>query len=161
MERIKRALLLGAPVVLLPLVNALAAVHADAAWDARAALPWVLGAAAEELFFRRFLLKRLLLDTGALRPAAAVLLSAAVFSAMHLFNLRAGMPAAEVLAQALCAFCFSVWAGAAVHRTGRAAVPLLAHVLLNLTACEGVGPAAPLAVHLLVLLDGALLLLRP
>ena len=154
MERTRTRLLLWIPVALLPLSNLLGAALSEAAWDMRSALPWALFAAAEELFFRWFLLKKLLLDSGEIKTGAAVLLTSAIFSAMHLFNLRTGAPAGEVLAQTVCAFCFSVWAGAAVKRTEQLAVPLLAHVLLNLTACDGVGAIVPLAAHLAVLLDG-------
>ena len=76
---------------------------------------------------------------------------------MHLFNLRSGMAVPVVLVQAVCAFCFSVWAGAVVWRRGSVTLPLLAHVLMNLTAFDG-GALLPLAASLITLLDGFFLM---
>ena len=116
----------------------------------------MIAAIAEELFFRLFLLKTVLLPR--VKPGAAVVLTAVVFAAMHLLNLRNGTPPAAVLPQILCAFCFSVWAGAVVWRKGSIRIPLLAHVLLNLTAVtEG---TLPLTAASLIVLGAGILLMR-
>ena len=151
-------LLIWAPVVLLPLSNLLSAVNSGVSFDFSQTALWVFGAVAEELFYRFFLLKKLLLDRSGMKPPNAVLLVSLLFAVMHLFNLRAGTDLFPVLVQAFCAFCFSVWAGAVVWKRRSVALPLLAHVLLNLTAFEGGGMLIPLAAGILVLLAGLFLL---
>ena len=75
---------------------------------------------------------------------------------MHLFNLRAGVSEEEVLVQIVCAFCFSIWAGAVTWKATWL-IPLLAHVLLNATA--GAKNAwFSIAVSIAVLIDGILLM---
>ena len=150
--------LIWAPVVLLPLSNLLSAVNSGVCFDFSQTALWVFGAVAEELFYRFFLLKKLLLDRSGMKPANAVLLVSLLFAVMHLFNLRTGAVLFPVLVQAFCAFCFSVWAGAVVWKSGSVAIPLLAHVLLNLTAFEGGGMLIPTAAGILVLIDGLFLL---
>ena len=54
-----------------------------------------------------------------------------------------------------------MWAGAAVWRTHSVMIPLLAHILLNLTALEGGGAFLPLAASLITLLDGLFLMAEP
>ena len=54
-------LLIWAPVVLLPLANLLSAVNSGVSFDFSQRALWVFGAVAEELFYRFFLLKKLLL----------------------------------------------------------------------------------------------------
>ena len=154
----KLRFLLWAPVIVLPLSNVLSAILIGAAWDLRSMLPWVVGAVLEELFFRFFLLKKLLLDSARMRPVRAVILVSVLFAAMHLFNLRSGEAVFAVLVQASCAFCFGMWAGAAVWRTGSVLIPLLAHVLLNMTAFDGGPRLVPLAAGILTLIAGLLLL---
>ena len=151
-------LLIWGPVVLLPLANLLSAFHSGVSFDCSQTALWVLGAVAEELFYRFFLLKKLLLERAGMKGANAVFLVAGLFAAMHLFNLRTGTGLFPVLVQAFCAFCFSVWAGAVVWKSGSVALPLLAHVLLNLTAFEGGGMLIPVAAGILVLLAGLFLL---
>ena len=151
-------LLIWGPVVLLPLANLLSAFHSGVSFDCSQTALWVLGAVAEELFYRFFLLKKLLLDRSGMKGANAVFLVAVLFAAMHLFNLRTGADLFPVLVQAFCAFCFSVWAGAVVWKRGSVALPLLAHVLSNLTAFEGGGLLIPLAAGILVLIAGLFLL---
>ena len=151
-------LLIWAPVLLLPLANLIPAIVSGVNYDFSQSLVWVFGAVAEELFYRFFLLRKLLLERSELKPGLAVLLISLLFAGMHLFNLRSGMPVSLVLLQAICAFCFSIWAGAVVWRTRSVMVPLLAHVLMNLTAFEGSGRLIPLAVSLITLLGGLLLM---
>ena len=150
-------LLIWAPVVLLPLSNLLSAVNSGVSFDFSQSALWVLGAVAEELFYRFFLLKKLLLERAGMKPANAVLLVSLLFAAMHLFNLRSGMNVSLVLVQAFCAFCFSVWSGTVVWKKQSLTVPLLAHVLLNLTAFEGGAVLIPLAVSIVLLIDGIIL----
>jgi len=119
------------------------------------ALPYILGAVAEELFFRWFLLKTILLPR--MKPVIAILLVSVLFAGMHLLNLRTGAGIGNTLVQMLFAFCFSIWAGAVVWRKGNILIPMLAHVLLNLTAVTE-GMLIPLAVSVIVLADGILLL---
>lgn len=146
--------LLWAPVVLLPLSNLLSAILSGTAFDLRNVLPWVAGAVLEELFFRFFLLKKLLLDSARMKSIRAVALVSLLFAGMHLFNLRSGQALGLTLTQMLCAFAFSVWAGAVVWRKRSILIPLLAHVLINLTASDGSGALIPLAVNVAVLIDG-------
>ena len=150
-------LLIWAPVVLLPLANLLFAFHSGVSFDFSQTALWVLGAVAEELFYRFFLLKKLLLERSGMKGANAVFLVAVLFAAMHLFNLRTGAGLFPVLAQAFCAFCFSVWAGTVVWKKQSLTVPLLAHALLNLTAFEGGAVLIPLAVSIVLLIDGIIL----
>ena len=149
--------LIWAPVVLLPLSNLLSAVNSGVSFDFSQTALWVLGAVAEELFYRFFLLKKLLLERSGMKGANAVFLVAVLFAAMHLFNLRTGAGLFPVLAQAFCAFCFSVWAGTVVWKKQSLTVPLLAHALLNLTAFEGGAVLIPLAVSIVLLIDGIIL----
>ena len=151
-------LLIWAPVVLLPLSNLLSAVNSGVSFDFSQTALWVFGAVAEELFYRFFLLKKLLLDRSAMKPANAVLLVSLLFAVMHLFNLRTGAGLFPVLVQAFCAFCFSVWSGTVVWKKQSLTVPLLAHVLLNLTAFEGGAVLIPIMACILVLIDGLFLL---
>ena len=150
-------LLIWAPVVLLPLSNLLSAVNSGVSFDFSQTVLWGFGAVAEELFYRFFLLKKLLLERSGMKPANAVLLVSLLFAAMHLFNLRSGMNVSLVLVQAFCAFCFSVWSGTVVWKKQSLTVPLLAHVLLNLTAFEGGGVFISLAVSIVLLIDGIIL----
>ena len=149
--------LIWAPVVLLPLSNLLSAVNSGVSFDFSQTALWVLGAVAEELFYRFFLLKKLLLDRSGMKGANAVLLVSLLFAVMHLFNLRTGAVLFPVLVQAFCAFCFSVWAGTVVWKKQSLTVPLLAHALLNLTAFEGGAVLIPLAVSIVLLIDGIIL----
>ena len=150
-------LLIWAPVVLLPLSNLLSAVNSGVSFDFSQTALWGFGAVAEELFYRFFLLKKLLLDRSGMKGANAVLLVSLLFAAMHLFNLRSGMWFSLVLIQAFFAFCFSVWAGIVVWKKQSLMVPLLAHVLLNLTAFEGGSVFISLAVSIVLLIDGIIL----
>lgn len=149
--------LIWAPVVLLPLSNLLVAIYSGVSFDFSQTALWVLGAVAEELFYRFFLLKKLLLERSGMKGANAVLLVSLLFAAMHLFNLRSGMIVSSVLVQAFFSFCFSVWAGTVVWKKQSMTVPLLAHVLLNLTAFEGGGVLIPLALSIVLLIDGIIL----
>ena len=149
--------LIWAPVVLLPLSNLLVAIYSGVSFDFSQTALWVLGAVAEELFYRFFLLKNLLLVRSGMKGANAVLLVSLLFATMHLFNLRSGMIVSSVLVQAFFSFCFSVWAGTVVWKKQSMTVPLLAHVLLNLTAFEGGGVFISLAVSIVLLIDGIIL----
>ena len=74
---------------------------------------------------------------------------------MH-FYLRAGAGGEEVLVQIICAFCFSIWAGAVTWKATWL-IPLLAHVLLNATATAE-NAWVSIAVSIAVLIDGILLM---
>ena len=151
-------LLLWLPVIALPAVNMIIAIASDVDCDVRGIFPWILGAAAEELFFRFFLLKKVLLETTKLKPTLSIFLVSMLFAAMHLFNLRAGQPLSATLAQVFAAFCFSIWAGAVMWKKGDLLIPLLAHVLLNLSALTE-GTTISLIVSAFVLTDGFMLIL--
>ena len=152
--------LIWAPVLLLPLSNLLSSwgVVPAADYTLTQTSVWVIGAIAEELFYRFFLLQKLLLERAKLRPRFSILLISLLFAGMHLFNLRSGMAISMVVIQAFCAFCFSIWAGAVVWRTRSVMIPLLAHVLMNLTAVDGGGLYIPLAASLVTLVIGILLI---
>ena len=158
-SKTKLQILIWAPVLLLPLANLISAGFVPAVdYDLTQTSVWVIGAIAEELFYRFFLLQKLLIERAKLRPRFSILLISLLFAGMHLFNLRSGMTVSMVLVQAVCAFCFSVWAGAVVWRTHSVMIPLLAHVLMNLTAFDGGGALLPLAASLITLLDGFFLM---
>jgi hypothetical protein len=106
------------------------------------------------LFFRFFLLKNVLLPR--VKPMLAIVLVSVLFAGMHLFNLRAGAGGEEVLVQIVCAFCFSIWAGAVTWKATWL-IPLLAHVLLNATAWAE-NRWVSIAVSIVVLVDGILLM---
>ena len=159
-SKTKLQILIWAPVLLLPLSNLLSSwgVVPAADYTLTQTSVWVIGAVAEELFYRFFLLQKLLLERAKLRPRFSILLVSLLFAGMHLFNLRSGMTVSMVLVQAVCAFCFSVWAGAVVWRTYSVMIPLLAHVLMNLTAVDGGGLYIPLTASLVTLVIGILLI---
>ncbi len=155
----KKRILIWIPVLLLPLSNLLSSRFVPAAdYDLTQTLIWVIGAIAEELFYRFFLLQKLLLERTKLKPRLSIVLISLLFAGMHLFNLRSGLAGSLVLVQAVCAFCFSMWAGAAVWRTRSVMIPLLSHVLMNLTASESSGSLIPLAAGFITLLDGLILM---
>ena len=141
------------PVALFPVCNLASMLLTEA--DNDISITWVFGAVAEELFFRGFLLKTILLPR--IKPKHAIVLISLLFAAMHLLNLRSGTTFPAILPQIFFAFCFSIWAGAVVWRKGSILIPMLAHVLLNLTAVTE-GMLIPLAVSVIVLADGILLL---
>ena len=161
-SKTKLQILIWAPVLLLPLSNLLSSRGFVPAADytLTQTAVWVIGAVTEELFYRFFLLQKLLLERAKLRPRFSILLISLLFAGMHLFNLRSGILVSLVLIQAFCAFCFSIWAGAVVWRTRSVMIPLLAHVLMNLTAFDG-GALLPLAASLITLLDGLFLMAEP
>ena len=159
-SKTKLQILIWAPVLLLPLSNLLSSggIVPAADYTLTQTSVWVIGAIAEELFYRFFLLQKLLLERVKLRPRFSILLVSLLFAGMHLFNLRSGMTVSMVLVQTVCAFCFSVWAGAVVWRTHSVMIPLLAHVLMNLTAVDGGGLYIPLTASLVTLVIGILLI---
>ena len=152
MRNEKRRILIWLPVILLPLANVILAIANSA--DLNIAIHYIIGAIAEELFFRFFLLKNVLLPR--MKPILAIALVSILFAGMHLFNLRAGAGGEEVLVQIVRAFCFSVWAGAVTWKATWL-IPLLAHVLLNATAGAG-NSWVSIAVSIAVLIDGILLM---
>ncbi len=158
MNRAEGAALRGAalwlPVILLPAGNLLLALRAPGALDPRLMLRSLVGAVAEEVLFRGLVLKTILLPR--VRPGVAIGAAAALFAASHLLNLRSGAPVFPVLVQVFCAFGFSVWAGAVVWRRNSLLIPLLAHLLLNLTAVAE-GTLLPLIISAIVLADGVAL----
>ncbi len=125
----KQKILYWHPLFILPICNILIALIVKQ--PIVPALPYIMGAVAEELFFRWFLLKHLLLPC--MKPIIAILLISVLFAGMHLFNLRTGQPLDLTLVQVFVAFCFSVWAGAVTWKATWL-IPLLAHVLMNATA---------------------------
>ncbi len=155
MMKEKRWFLYWIPVILLPAWNILMLIFLPISFDSRTLLLSLIGAVAEELVFRWFLLPRFFLPC--MKPTHAILLVSVLFAAMHLLNLQTGTPFPAILPQMFCAFCFSIWAGAVVWRKNSILIPLLAHVLLNATAVTE-GLLLPLAVSVVVLVDGILLM---
>ena len=162
-------ILLWLPILLLPLANLITTTvtreSVFAAYTAPstlipflpAAVVYILGAVAEELFYRWFLLKKVFFETTRLKPVLSILIVSVLFAAMHLWNLQTSPAVLPVLVQVFSAFCFSIWAGAVVWRTDRVWIPLLAHVLLNATA--GAENAwIMMAAGAVVLADGVLLM---
>ena len=148
----KQKILYWLPLFILPICNILITLIVKQ--PIVPALPYIMGAVAEELFFRWFLLKHLLLPR--MKPIIAILLISVLFASIHLFNLRAGQPLDLTLVQVFSAFCFSIWAGAVVWKSTWL-IPLIAHVLMNATAGEEVMWVS-LAVSAVVLADGILLM---
>lgn len=147
---LKRKLLCALPAAMLPVCNLLLAALTRQAPEP--SWKYLCAAILEELFFRWLLLKIWLFREKRLPQTWAVVLVSFLFAGMHLFNPQ---PLPAALVQASCAWCFGLWAGAAVLR-GSVLFPLAAHVLLNLTAVE-IGAAAAIP-YLLLLPAGALLL---
>ena len=154
MKAMKYRVPLLAPVLLLPLANVILLMCLGADYTIKDTLVWALFAAAEEVFFRYLLLTRLLLPR--FEPVPSVLAVSLLFAFLHLANLFAGQPTGETLVQCFCAFAFALWAGAATYKA-TFVIPLLAHVLLNLTAFKESVPVS-LAVSAVVLMCGAVLL---
>ena len=150
--------LIWAPVLLLPLANLIPVIVSGVNYDFSQALVWAIGALAEELFYRFFLLQKLMLERTALRPRFSIVLISLLFAGMHLFNLRSGMTVSMVLIQSVCAFCFSIWAGAVVWKRRSVLIPLLAHMLMNLTAFDGSGLYISLTASLVTLVIGIMLI---
>lgn len=150
-----RIVLIWLPVILLPAGNLLAAAIAAPVFQAHIFLFSLLGAVAEEIFFRWVLLKKILMPH--FKPFLSILLSALLFAAMHLLNLFNAMPLPSVILQVFCAFCFSIWAGTVVWQKNSIFIPLLAHILLNFTAVTE-EMILPLIVSVFVLADGIILI---
>jgi membrane protease YdiL (CAAX protease family) len=111
----------------------------------------------EEAYFRGIIL-RILRSTGAL---PAVLLSSALFGAVHLGNVFFRDSTALVVAQAVGAFCFGVGYAALRLRTGTLWPLIVLHVLSNVFAAVGALPTIPILVGQdVVLLVYGLLLVR-
>ena len=154
------------PVLLLPLANLITAAVMGTSVAVAYMMPstllpllpsavvFILGAVTEELFYRWFLLKKVFFETTKLKPILSILIVSALFAAMHLWNLQTSPANLPVLLQVFFAFCFSVWAGAAVWRTDRILIPLIAHVLLNATAADAEIAWVSVLVSIAVLADG-------
>ena len=165
----KRRILLLFPVVLLPLTNLITAAVTGSSVAVPyttssslipflpAAVVFILGAVFEELFYRWFLLKKVFLETTKRKPILSILIVSVLFALMHLWNLQTSPAVLPVLLQVFSAFCFSVWAGAAVWRSGQIKMPLLAHLLLNMTAFAD-NMWISIIVGFVVLINGAYLL---
>ena len=167
---VRRWLLIGLPVLLLPLANLITA----AVTGSSVAVPYttssslipfiptavvfILGAVFEELFYRWFLLKKLFFETTKLTPLLSILIVSGLFALMHLWNLQTSPAILPVLLQVFSAFCFSIWAGAVVRRTDRIWIPLIAHILLNATAGDAEIAWVTILVSIVVLADGIVLL---
>lgn len=148
-------LLLYLPVILLPTGNLLMLFFSSVDFNLLTLLLSLAGAVSEEYFFHLFLLKTILFPR--IMPEPAIMLVSFLFATMHILNLRNGTGLQVILPQMICAFCFSTWAGAVVWRKGSILIPMLAHVLLNLTAMTE-GTLIPLLVSSVVLADGFLLM---
>lgn len=133
--KLGRGLWLALPMLLLPLCNLLLA------GSFRPELPTVvlmLGVCTvEEIFFRGFLLRRLL-RFGAI---AAILLSGGIFALFHLANPSEALPAPG--AQLACAFAVGICYGAVTLRLGSLVPCLLSHFLTNITAVPVTAEAVP------------------
>ena len=152
---LKRYLLCWFPVIFLPVVNVIIALSLNVAYEPAHVLHWCVAAILEEVFFRWFLLKKILLPL--LSPAIAIILDSVLFAGMHLFNLCSAADVPVIVIQLFLAFCFSIWAACVTYRF-TFLIPLLAHVLLNLTATTvDIGWLSIIA-SVVVLLDGILLI---
>ena len=112
----------------------------------------------EELLWRG-IAQRLLAPLG---PARGVLVGSALFGLAHLGNVLFRDGVALVVAQAWGAFCFGVGYAALRRRTGTI-VPLMAlHLLTDLCAAVGAGPAIPFLVgqDVVLLTLGSFLMVR-
>ncbi len=143
------------PVLLLPTGNLLPFFWAQVSFSWHTLLLSLIGALVEEMLFRGFLLKTILLPR--INPILAISLSAVLFALMHVFNLWSGAQFPAVLMQIFCALCFGIWAGTVVWHKNGILIPVLAHVLLNLTAITE-EKILPLIVSIAVLIDGILLI---
>lgn len=95
--------------------------------------------AAEEIFFRGFLLRRLI--RHGILPA--VLISSGVFALFHLVNLLGGRSPAYICMQVLCAFTVGVFYGAVAIRSESLIPCFVAHFLTNITAVPVTGVDGP------------------
>ncbi len=151
----KRSIMIWLPIILLPALNMIPVISGHRAYQFFI-FP-IIGAVVEELIFRGLLLWKWLLYEERIKPVIAIIIVAVLFSLMHLWNLRSGAPFLAVLIQIFFAFCFSIWAGAVVWKTGRITIPLIAHLLLNATAAED-NMWAGIIASIVVLADGIILL---
>ena len=141
----RKSLLIWLPVTLLPLENLITAevtrqsiltgynTSSPLIPFLPEAVVYILGAVTEELFYRWFLLKTVLLPR--VKPVNAILIVSVIFSCMHLWNIRNGTELSTVLIQIVFSFSFSIWAGIVTWKSTWL-IPLLAHVLVNATAGE-------------------------
>lgn len=125
------------PLLMLPVCNLLTAETISLSFPTF--LLMLAVCAAEELFFRGFLLQ-FLMRYGAI---PAVLLSSLVFALFHLVNLTAGS-ALYTWAQVLCAFAAGICFAAATVLTGSLLPGFAAHFLSNITAAPVPSDPAPL-----------------
>ena len=152
MESRNKRFFIWLPVILLPLSNILVSFITHVLVSQT--IEWIIGAVAEELFFRFFLLKTVLLPR--VKPTLAIILTSILFAGMHLFNLRTGQPLDKTLLQMGCAFAFGIWAGAVTWKF-TFPIPLMAHILMNATAMAEV-ICVSLVVDAVVLIDGIILM---
>lgn len=151
----KRYILLWLPAIILPVSNLIPIVSGHQ--DYQFLILPIIGAVIEEVIFRWLLLGKWLLNEKRVKPIAAILIVGAVFSLMHLWNLRNGASFFEVGIQMLFAFCFSIWAGAVVWQTDQIWIPLIAHILLNATAGNESIMWMSLLMSVIVAVDGILI----
>ncbi len=147
----QQKLLIWFPVVLMSLFNLLSALMTGSQFTA--SVPMIIGAVAEELFYRFFLLKTLLLREERILPSISIVLISILFAAAHLFNLLSGAAAQEIMIQVISAFSFGMWAGAMVWKTNSIWIPVTAHILVNLTASGNCSIIMQIVVSVIVLLD--------
>lgn len=124
-------------LLLLPVWNLLTAGGFSA--DPPTILLMLSVCAAEELFFRGFLLRRLM-RYGVL---PGMLLSSGIFALFHLVNLLGGGSPGYVWLQVLCAFTVGVCYSAVAIRLGSLFPCFLAHFLTNITAVPITGGDVP------------------
>lgn len=124
-------------LLLLPVCNLLAA----GAFAPRlpAAVLMLAVCAAEEIFFRGFLL-RFLMQYG---TRSAIIISSLAFALFHWVNLLGGSGFSYTLAQVFCAFAVGICYGAVTVRFGSLIPCFLAHFLTNVTAAPASAGTAP------------------
>lgn len=125
------------PLLMLPVCNCLTAKAVSLSLPTF--LLMLAASAAEELFFRGFLL-RFLTRFGAI---PAILISSVVFALFHLVNLTAGS-ALYTWAQVLCALTAGICFAAEALRSGSLLPGFGAHLLSNITAAPASAEPAPL-----------------
>lgn len=125
------------PLLMLPVCNCLTAKAVSLSLPTF--LLMLAVCAAEELFFRGFLL-RFLMRYGAI---PAVLLSSTVFALLHLVNLTAGS-ALYTWAQVLCALTAGICFAAVTVLSGSLLPGFAAHFLSNITAAPVPSEPSPL-----------------
>ncbi len=132
-RRILRKSLPYAPVLVLPVANIILAGKGMQAASLAAAVTLVCAALVEELCFRGLLMG--IFTQGKMQPLANVALTSAIFACAHLFNAGQLTPA-YVLVQVIMSACIGVVFGFARLGTDSLFPSMVAHGLMNATACS-------------------------